>query len=746
MITKQEVLEYHAKPRPGKTQVNSTKPTLTQRDLSLAYTPGVAIPSSEIAKDPQLVNLYTNRSNLVAVVTNGTRVLGLGNIGPKAAKPVMEGKAVLFKRFADIDVFDIELAENDPQKLIAAIKMLEPTVGGINLEDIRSPDCFFIEQELKNSLGIPVFHDDQHGTAIIATAALRNALLLANKKIEDAKVVISGAGAAGIAIATMITSFGVQKSHLIMCDSSGVIYEGRPGLEEYKRQFCVKTHLRTLKEAMVDSDVFIGISTGNIVTSSMIKSMAQNPIVFALANPVPEISYEKAKNTREDLIMATGRSDSPNQVNNVLGFPFIFRGALDVGATIINEEMKKAAALALADLAQKEVPEEVQHAYGEKHLRFGPEYIIPTPFDPRLLLHVAPAVAKAAMDSGVATRPITDWKAYRESLQKRLSPFASVLIPIYEKARSSVKRVVFVEGDHPKILQALERIKSEGIANPILLGDEKKMGHALRIQSWKKDSLQILDPKKVSLEKYAALYKQRTKDKRSNPQIVQFLEKDPYSLACLLLLAGDADAMIGGGSARYEHAIHAPLRLIRTTKDQKKAAGTEMIILRDRVLLFADTALIIDPTVDDLVDIGYGAAKLMESIGQKPVIAYLSFRNKSDSSHKCAKAAKKLRLKLPGIPIEGEIMADVALDSVIANDRIKALKGGANILIFPTLEAGNIAYKLVHSLGVAQTIGPLLVGMAKPVNILTQDSTVENILNVCAMTVAQCSSSKKSRE
>ncbi|RMF55623.1 MAG: NADP-dependent malic enzyme [Calditrichaeota bacterium] len=724
----EESLKYHSGKRPGKIEVTPTKPCITQRDLSLAYTPGVAEPCLEIKKNPSDVFKYTAKGNLVAVVSNGTAVLGLGNIGPLAAKPVMEGKGVLFKRFADIDVFDLEINTTDPDEFIQVVKLLEPTFGGINLEDIKAPECFYIEEQLKKIMNIPVFHDDQHGTAIISGAGLLNALEIAGKKIDEVRLVVSGAGAAGIACTKFYVSLGVKKENIIMFDSHGLVYKGRKkGMNPYKEEFAIEDKDITLEEAMKGADVFMGVSVANLLTRDMIHSMADKPIVFAMANPDPEITYEEAKAARDDVIMATGRSDYPNQVNNVLGFPFIFRGALDVQATEINEEMKVAAAKALAALAKEPVPYAVMKAYRTERLEFGPEYIIPKPFDPRVLLWEATAVAKAAMDSGVATHPI-DLDEYREKLEARLGLSRTVTRVMINKARKAPKKIVFPEGENEAIIKACEIIVDEGIAHPILLGRPNKIKETMehmRLNLY--NAVDIIHIKNFPrLSEYGdKLYKLRHR-KGLVLQEAHSLIRNPIYFGCMMVNLGDADGLVAGITQHYSETIRPAIQVIGKRPDVHKVAGVYMIVLPERVVFFADATVNVEPTAEDLAEIALLTAREVKRFGYEPRVAMLSFSNFGSSRHplaeKVRKATELVKQRSRELIIDGEMQADTAVTPEIIDNLYPfsdlAGKEGANVLIFPNLEAGNIAYKLLQRLGNAQTIGPILLGMRKPVHLL----------------------------
>jgi len=742
-IRKEDALEYHRLPVPGKIAITPTKPCRTQRDLSLAYSPGVAVPCLEIERDPPKVYDYTAKGNLVGVVTNGTAVLGLGNIGPAAGKPVMEGKGVLFKRFADIDVFDIELNTKDPKEIIRACQMMEPTFGGINLEDIRAPECFEIEEELRRTMQIPVFHDDQHGTAIIAGAALLNAAELAGKPLDTIKAVFNGAGASGIGCAEHFIRLGVRRENILMCDTHGVLYTGRTeGMNQYKARFARDTAARTLEQAMQDADVFFGLSAANCVTPRMLLGMAANPIVFAMANPDPEISYDLAVATRSDIIMASGRSDYPNQVNNVLGFPFIFRGALDVRASTINGEMKLAATRALAALAKEDVPDSVMRAYGVEHMGFGRTYIIPTPFDSRVLIWVASAIAKAAMDSGVARNPI-DIEEYKEQLARRLGKAQEVTRVLIHKAQRSPVRVVFPEGEEPKILRACQILKDDGIAKPILLGRREvilRKAADLRLDI---GDLRIVDPAADGhLSHYADEFYQlrRRKGVTKNEAAQQILE--PVLFGSMMVRLGDAEALVAGLTRHYPDTIRPALQVIPLREGCRRVSGMYMLITpRGQVYFLADTTVNIDPNAEDLAEIAIEAARTVEGFDVAPRVAMLSFSNFGSTRHaladKVRRAVEIAAARAPDLVIDGEMQADTAVVPEIIEETysFSRLKGGANVLIFPNLESGNIAYKLLMRIGGAEAIGPILMGLSKPVHVLQRGCEVTDIVNVAAIAV-----------
>ncbi len=739
MIRKQDALDYHASGRRGKIEISPTKPCRTQRDLTLAYSPGVAIPCLEIKADPENVFNYTIKSNLVAVVTNGTAVLGLGNIGPLAAKPVMEGKAVLFKRFADIDVFDLEIGSTDPDDVVRTVQMIEPTFGGINLEDIKAPDCFYIEEKLRASLSIPVFHDDQHGTAIISGAALLNALELTGRNIAEARIVYSGAGAAAIACAELFEKLGARREHMIMCDTKGVVYKGRKeGMNPYKERFAVDTRLRTLAEAMKGADVFIGVSTAGVVSKEMVATMNDHPVIMAMANPDPEISYEDATSVRP-VIMATGRSDYPNMVNNVLGFPFIFRGALDVRARTFNDEMKIAAVKALANLAKQGVPDVVMRAYGLQRLRFGPEYIIPKPFDPRVLTWVAPAVAQAAMASGVARTQI-DLDEYRRQLEARLGRSREVMSTIITRAKQKPKRIVFPEGHEEKILKASQILIEEGIARPILLGRPEVIAERKReLHLELKDVPVILPREAPARERYAQeLYRLRSRRGVTHTEAFTLMG-NPTAFGAMMVNLGDADAMVAGLTQHYSDTIRPALQIIRVRPDTNKVAGVYMMIFKNDVKFFADTTVNIEPSAEDLAEIAIEAAQVARRFNIEPRVAMLSFSNFGSTHHplaeKVRRATELVRERVPALVVDGEMQADTAVVEEILNETypFNTLKAAANVLVFPSLDAGNIAYKLMQRLGGAEAIGPILTRLRKPVHVLQRGAEVDEIVNMAAI-------------
>ena len=742
MITKQQALDYHSLGKPGKVEVNSTKPCVTQLDLSLAYTPGVAQPCLEIHDHPEDVYKYTAKGNLVAVVSNGTAVLGLGNIGAAAGKPVMEGKGVLFKRFGDVDVFDIELDTEDPEEIIKCCQLLEPTFGGINLEDIKAPECFQIEETLKATMKIPVFHDDQHGTAIISGAALMNALELVNKDISKIRVVYSGAGAAGIACAKFYCLLGVKHENIIMVDSKGVMYEGRGDkYNKYKQEFVRKTDCHTLADAMKGADVFVGVSIANTVTQDMVKSMERDPIIFAMANPDPEITYPDAVAARKDVIMATGRSDYPNQVNNVLGFPFIFRGALDVQATSINDDMKVAASHALATLAKQDVPDEVAKAYGVDRFKFGRDYIIPKPFDPRVLVWEASAVAKAAMETGVAKKPV-DYDKYKRSLEKRIGKGRIIMSAMTDKARSNPKRVVYPEGTSGRILRAARIVASEGIAKPIVLGNPDEVKKVAASLEMNLDGIQIIDPEtSPRLQDYGKkLYEKRARKGVTLDRGIQMMRDRTY-YGIMMLEMGDCDAVLSGVTSDYPATIRPALQIIKLNPGINHVSGLFAMIQKDKVYMFADTTVNINPDSEELAEIAISAANVAKAFNIEPRIAMLSFSNfgsaRLPESEKVAKAVEIIRKKRPDLVVDGEIQADAALMPEYLNKLypFSQLKEEANVLIFPDLNSGNIAYKLLQQLGGLMAVGPILMGLSKPVHILHRTLDVNQIVDMTAIAV-----------
>ena len=742
-ITKKEALEYHLGSRPGKVEVVSSKPCLTQRDLSLAYTPGVAVPCLEIKDNPQDAFRYTAKGNLVAVVSNGTAVLGLGDIGALAGKPVMEGKGVLFKRFADIDVFDIELDSHNPDEIIKACQLLEPTFGGINLEDIKAPECFYIEETLKKTMKIPVFHDDQHGTAIISGAALVNALELVGKKIEEARLVVNGAGASAIACAEHYICLGVKRENITLVDTKGVVYKGRKeGMNPYKERFAHTTEFRTLEQAAEGADVLLGLSVKGAFTPEIIASLAPRPIVFAMANPDPEITYDDARAVRDDLIMATGRSDYPNQVNNVLGFPFIFRGALDVHATTINEEMKLAATYALASLAKEDVPDSVCRAYGVGRLKFGTDYIIPKPFDPRVLVWEASAVARAAMETGVAQNPV-DLAEYREQLERRLGKAHELMRAMIHKAQANPKRVVFPEGNHEKILRACHVLLEERIAVPILLGRKEAIQNAASELGVAIDGAVIVEPEKsLRREDYVQeLY--RLRQRRGVPlAAAQELILDRTIFGCMMVRMGDADAIVSGVTRNYPDTLRPALQVIGVREGIHKVSGIYLFITRKGDLYFlADATVNIEPTAEDLAEIALCAAQEARRFDVEPRVAMLSFSNFGSNKHplcdKVRRAVELVHYADPGLIVDGEMQSDVALSPKRLQEvyPFSTLKGGANVLIFPDLQSCNIAARLLPQLGAGEALGPILSGMAKPVHLLQRGAEVEDVVKITTIAV-----------
>ncbi len=746
-IRKQEALDYHSKGRAGKIEVIPTKATKTQRDLSLAYSPGVAVPCLEIEENPEAAYQYTAKGNLVGVISNGSAVLGLGNIGPLAGKPVMEGKGVLFKIFADIDVFDIEINETDPEKFVEIVAALEPTFGGINLEDIKAPECFYIEQKLKERLHIPVMHDDQHGTAIISSAALLNALEIQKKKINKVKFVVNGAGAAAMACVQLYVALGANPENFVMFDKTGVLHSKREGLGDMKQKYATcKDPDLSLEKAMKDADVFIGLSVGDVISTEMVKSMAKNPIVFAMANPDPEITYEKATAARKDVIMATGRSDYPNQVNNVLGFPYIFRGALDVRATQINEEMKLAAVKALAELARLPVPDNVMMAYNEKNIVFGPNYIIPKPLDSRLLSHVAPAVAKAAIESGMARQTITNWESYSETLNERLGIDNHLLRMLGAKARKNPKRVVFAEAENHKILKTAQMVQDEGVAIPILLGDRDKIQLIADDNGIDISEMQIIDPKNNNTHdkrmEFGELFFKKRQRKGFNAYEAKKIMKDRNYFGCMMVETGEADAMISGLSKNYPDTIRPALQVIGMEKDSKSVAGMYITITKKGPVFLADTTVNFNPTAEELANIAMMVAKEVRNFGIVPNIAMLSYSNFGSSNSPEAKLVARAREIVkqtePNLAIDGEMQANVAFNKEILKDNypFSELVGkDVNVLIFPNLASGNVTYNLLQEVAGYETIGPVLLGLNKPVHILQLGSHVRSIYNMVLISV-----------
>ncbi len=747
-IRKEDALEYHEKGRPGKIEVIPTKETKTQRDLALAYSPGVAEPCKEIHEHPDTVYRYTAKGNLVAVISNGTAVLGLGDIGPEASKPVMEGKGLLFKIFADIDVFDIEINARDIDHFVTVVKALEPTFGGINLEDIKAPECFEIERRLKEEMNIPLMHDDQHGTAIISGAALLNALEIVKKDISRVKFVVSGAGASAISCCRIYIALGADVKNIYMFDSKGLITSTRTDLDQQKQQFANHAEDMTLADAMKGADVFIGLSKGNILSKDMVKSMGEKPIVFALANPDPEIPYEDAVEARPDVIMATGRSDYPNQVNNVLGFPFIFRGALDVRATAINEEMKLAAVKALAQLAKEPVPDIVNVAYNEKSLHFGSTYIIPKPIDPRLLVTVSPAVAKAAMDSGVARKPITDWEAYESELYNRLGSDDNILRFITNKAKQNPKRVVFAEAENIKVLKAAQIVKDEGIALPILLGEERRIRQMIAENGLSLTDVPIIDPRSdaqcETRDKYGALFFWKRQRRGYNLYEARKIMRERTYFGCMMVETGEADALISGLTRQYPNTLRPALEIIGMGDNAKRVAGMYMMLTKRGPLFFADTTVNFNPTEDELIDITLQTARAVENFNIKPRIAMLSYSNFGSSASPEAitmrNAVARIKNMYPEMIIDGEMQAGIAFNKELLRENYPfsdLINESPNTFIFPNLAAGNIAYHLLQEVGGSEAVGPMLLGLKKPVYVLQLGSSVRQIVNMVAIAVVE---------
>lgn len=750
-----EALDYHSQGRPGKIEVVPCKPTSTQRDLALAYSPGVAAPCLEINKDPESVYKYTAKGNLVAVISNGTAVLGLGNIGPEASKPVMEGKGLLFKIFADIDVFDIEIDQSNVDDFVKTVKAISPTFGGINLEDIKAPECFEIEKRLKEELRIPVMHDDQHGTAIISGAALINALEIAGKRIEDVKIVVNGAGASAISCTSLFVSLGAKLENIVMLDSSGVIRHDRDNLDLNKIRFATRRDIHTLEEALIGADVFIGLSKGNILKGAHILSMGETPIVFAMANPDPEITWEEATNARPDVIMATGRSDYPNQVNNVIGFPFIFRGALDVRATQINEAMKLAAVHAIAQLAKEPVPEIVNLAYNKRNMAFGRDYIIPKPLDPRLIYTVAPAVARAAIASGVAQKPITNWDDYEKELKKRLGLDNKLIRVITNKAKQNPQRVVFADADTYKILKTAQIVHDEGIAKPILLGNRKKIEKLIQEHNLRLDDIPVIDPREESqtLDEFGRLFFEKRKRKGFTLYESKKIMQERNYYGAMMVETGQADALISGLTRNYADTIKPALRIIGTQSSVNKVAGMYILNTKDGPVFFADTTINIDPTVEEIVEITLLTARAVRQFNVVPRIALLSYSNygssNTDSAMKMRKAVDILHAEQPDLVVDGEIQANFAFNPGLLKDNYPfsdLVNGAANTLIFPNLDAGNIAYKLMQTMGGFEAIGPVLLGMKKPVHILQLGSSVREIVNMVTIAVVHAQAENEFNE
>ncbi len=750
---RREALIYHAKPQPGKIKIVPTKPYATQRDLALAYSPGVAEPCLEIAKDKDNAYKYTSKGNLVAIISNGTAVLGLGNIGPEASKPVMEGKGLLFKIFADIDGMDIEVDTEDVDKFIETVKMIAPTFGGINLEDIKAPEAFEIERRLKEELDIPVMHDDQHGTAIISAAALLNALEITNKKIEDVRIVVSGAGAAAVSCTRLYKAFGAKSENIVMLDSKGVIRKDRETLSKEKLEFASDRKIDTLTEAMVDADVFIGLSIKDIVSPEMLLSMAKDPIVFAMANPDPEVKYDLAVSTRKDIIMATGRSDHPNQVNNVLGFPFIFRGALDVRATGINEAMKMAAVKALAELTREPVPEQVNIAYGETRLTFGREYIIPKPFDPRLISEIPPAVAKAAMESGIAKEPIEDWDRYKEELRQRSGEDNKVVRLLHNRAKMNPKKIVFAEADHLDVLKAAQIVHEEGIATPILLGNEEIINE-LKAELEFDAAIEIIDPSSSASEKIRDKYATKFWKNRRRSGTTLYNAKSKMRernyFGSMMVLEGDADGMISGYSRAYPRVVKPVFEVIGRAVNVTRAATVHLMITKRGPLFLADTSINIEPNAEELAEIAQNAANVAATFGFEPVMALLSYANYGSSTHpkaqKVKEAVRILHESNPNLVVDGEIQTDFALNKELLQSQFpfsKLAGKKVNTLVFPNLESANITYKLLKELNGADSIGPIMVGLRRAVHILQLGASVDEMVNMTAVAVIDAQEREK---
>lgn len=743
-----QALDFHKLGRPGKIEVVSTKPCNTEKALALAYSPGVAIPCLEIAKNPDAVYDYTTKGNLVAVISDGTAVLGLGNIGPLASKPVMEGKGILFKNFAGIDVFDIEVKSKTPAEFIAAIKTLEPTFGGINLEDIKAPECFEIEETLKREMNIPVFHDDQHGTAIVSGAALLNACTIVGKKLNEIKLVVNGAGASASACTKIFISLGVKKENVIMCDSNGVIYHGRTkGMNKYKEEFAAHTEKRTLSDALIDADAFVGLSVAGAVTGAMLKTMAKDPIIFAMANPDPEITPAAAKEARPDAIVATGRSDYPNQVNNVLGFPSIFRGALDTRSTQINEAMKLAACHALATLAQEEVPDTVSASYGGQKFQFGREYLIPKPFDTRVLMWVAPAVAKAAMDSGVAQKPIKNWDTYRDQLESIQGPkkvfIRSVIHQVHEiaKRQGRLPKIVFPEGTSPKILKSIRMLIDENICHPIVLGPEEEILSVAKTHAIEMDGIEILKYDSALFEKYADELHRRRGKKGVDAKKARELMLNPNYFAAMMIDQGEADGMVNGATSNYADAVRPILHTVGVAKDFVPA-GLNLLISDDKLLFLTDTTVNVNPSAMQLAQIAIQTAFVAEKFQQKPRIAMLSYSNFTGADgtpNKMKQAAELVRTLRPDLIVEGDMQADAAVNQELQESifPFSSLKGAANILVFPNLESSNISYKLLQQLGQVEVVGPFLLGVRRAANVLQRTTTEETIFNTVVLTALE---------
>ncbi|MFW6192468.1 MAG: NADP-dependent malic enzyme [Gemmatimonadota bacterium] len=747
-----EALRYHAEGRPGKLEVQPTKPTRTQRDLSLAYTPGVAEASEAIADDPAASYRYTARGNLVAVVSDGSAVLGLGDVGPEAAKPVMEGKAVLFKCFADIDVFDLEVDADGPEDLVRFCEMLEPTVGGINLEDIAAPDCFVVEQTLRDRLDVPVFHDDQHGTAIISGAALVNALELAGKAIDDVRIVFSGAGSAALATAEHYVRMGADPEGILVVDRHGVVHTGRDDLDRYKARWARETEARTLADALDGADVLVGLSVGGVVDREMVASMADRPVVFAMANPEPEIRPEEVRAVRDDALVATGRSDYPNQVNNVLGFPFIFRGALDVRARAIDDGMMMAATRALAELAREDVPDAVAAAYGGDRMSFGPDYLIPKPFDSRVLLKVAPAVAEAAMESGCAREEL-DLDAYRVELEARLGPAREFMRRVMDRARRSPKRIVFPEGDHERVVRATAVLRDEGFAEPVLVGERGRIEEVAREHGVDLDGVEVVDPERSPRhDDYARELWRKRRRKGVTRAEADGLMDEPTWFASMMVERGDADTLIAGADMYYPDALRPALQVIGTGPDERRVAGLYIMVFEDRLYFFADATVNIAPDEEELAEIAVASADFVERLGLSPRIAMLSFSDFGSARHgearRVRRAAERVKVARPDLAVDGEMQADTAVVEEILRETypFADLDGPANVLIFPGLAAANVSYKLLTKLGGAEAIGPVLLGTEKPVHILQRGATVAEIANLAALAVVDAETRPRQTE
>lgn len=750
-FTKEDALKYHEQGKPGKIEVIPTKPYSTQYDLSLAYSPGVAEPCKEIEQNPEAAGKYTAKNNLVAVISNGTAVLGLGDIGALAGKPVMEGKGLLFKVFADVDVFDIEVDEKDPKKLIDIVKAISPTFGGINLEDIKAPECFEIEQTLIKELDIPVFHDDQHGTAIISGAALLNAAELAHKKLEDLKVVVNGAGASGIMCAKFYISLGVKLENVYMLDSKGLISTKRDNLNEQKLYFAKDSDLIKLEDVIKGADVFLGLSKGNILSKEMVKSMANDPIIFAMANPIPEISYEDAIDARNDVIMGTGRSDYPNQINNVLGFPYIFRGALDVGAKKINEEMKKAAAYSIASLAKLEVPETVNAAYNSKNLKFGRNYIIPKPLDPRLITLVAPAVAKAAIESGVARKNITNWENYKVQLMKKMGTYNNLTNGIYTRAKQQLKKIVITDAENYNVIKAVQMIQNQGIAEPILLGNRAKILSNIRENCSGICDMTIIDiHDKIETERaerYAQLFFEKRQRKGCNLDEARQLMKNKHYFGVMMVETGEADGMLSGFSSKYSDALRPAIQICGTNNSLNHIAGMYVVMNKNGTFFFSDTTINHTPETKTLIDTALLTANEVRKFNIEPVVAMVSYSNfgstRSGSPTRVKKAVDYLHKQYPNLLVDGEMQANYAFNKELRMKKFPFSKLGdkdVNTIIFPNLSSGNIAYKMMMEIGGSNIIGPILLGVKKPINVLQMGASVREIVDMAVITAIKAQS------